>query len=123
RRIESPDDAGLLGGEPEDAARVEDGRVRIDPALGHRMALERVALRVEPPDVLAGDGGEPDVAVAIGGEAVRAGAFGQREFVDVAGAWIETAQLVGLLLGEPERSVGSAGGIVRLRARRGNVEF
>src|SRR5438552_8439021 len=81
-------------------------------------------LRVEPSHVRLGVGGEPDVALAVGDQPVRARVCGrQRIFADLTALWIEPAQLVGLLLREPERAVRRYGRIMRTCIRGRQIEL
>jgi len=77
---------------------------------------------VELANVAAKIGGEPNVAIAIGGQAVRAGVLvvGERILLDLAGFGIEAADFVDHLFGEPKGTVGTHGGIVRVSALGGD---
>src|SRR5438128_4714955 len=80
--------------------------------------------RVELSHVRLVVGGEPDVALAVGDQPVRARVCGrQRIFADLTALWIEPAQLVGLLLREPERAVRRYARIMRTCIRCRQVEL
>ena len=92
--------------------------------VGHRILGHLARLGIEPADQRRRVAGVPDVPGHVGDQAVRPGARRlQFELGHLAGRGIEPRQLVHPLLGEPERSVGCLGRIVRVRAGAGRVEL
>src|SRR4029077_5167019 len=65
--------------------------------------------------------GEPDVAVLVLSQTVRAGVRRlERELLDLAGVRVEPAEHAGQLSRVPDRAVGRGTRVVRARARRRN---
>ena len=75
--IEMADVIGLFVGEPESAIVIEGGRVWIDfGSVKWAIFCNLPRLRIELAHVSSGDRREPDVAVAVGDQTVRAGVGG-----------------------------------------------
>ena len=72
-RIKTSDVVRLFVGEPQNTVRVEYGSVGVDLGSSRRTILGDLAsLRVKFADVPSGDRCEPDVAVSIGDQSMRA---------------------------------------------------
>ena len=93
-------------------------------AAGSLYSVNFSVFGIELADVALGIRGEPDVAVLVFDESVRAGAGGGRaEFLDLAGLGVDAAEHVGVLAGVPEIAVAGGQRIVRARADGGQGPF
>src|ERR1700693_2321553 len=90
-RIEPPDVVSFFVGEPQNAIVIEYGRVRVDlGTAGWAILSNLTRLWIEFANVTSGDCGEPDVAIFVGDQAVRAGVGRlQRIFLELSSFRIE----------------------------------
>src|SRR5207245_1950057 len=119
-RIEASDPVRVLHGEPEDAALIEDQRVRIlGLRIRHLVLRDLAVFGVQLADERAGVAGVPDVALAILDEPVRAGMRRLERILFYGAALrVHATEHVRHLSRVPERSVARRHWIVRARARR-----
>ena len=90
--------------------------------IGQRIFGGDAGLRIELADQAEIVAGEPDIAVFVFGEPVRAAVRRlQGVFADRAGLRVDAAELVGELPGPPDRAVFGCARIVRARAFRRHV--
>src|SRR6185436_10978667 len=106
-RIEPADAVGVLHRKPQDAALVEDERVRILRFRVRHLVLGDLAgLRIELTDERSGVARVPDVAGLVFDQAVRSRVRGlQRIFLYRAGLRVYAAELVSHLPAVPERAI------------------
>ena len=85
--------------------------------VGHLVFGDVAGLGIQFSDIPGAVGREPDVAVLIHDQPVRAGTRRlQCPFLVFPGAGIHAADHVGILAGIPDRSIASRFGIMRVRA-------